>query len=449
VRSSGHRSQSWLWLVAGLVLAGLPAARGLDILPHSFSRSKQFVVYARDGAMRGGVGTLAEDVKTGLLNALNLRDEWKVPIVIDVRAPQPGLPDSRPPVQLSLAQTGVGLKIELDLLMGDVARNTRIQDELVRALLLELAYRDHPSLPAGKGYTAPPPWLVAGLSAYLSNEADGVSAHLLGALLPTTRGLPIDEFLGKDPATMDGTSRGVYQAYAYSLVCLLLQDMQGGHEALVAFIRDLPNTSDQEARTAAALGRHFPQLAGSPDSLEKWWTLGLARLAQSDHFEALSVEETDRRLDEVLSFRGPVGSESADNPHLETLADYRRLSGKKPNRKLLDGPRNGLLALSGQANPLYAQIILGYQRIIADLADRKFAGISDRLAALQISRHEVRNRQEQIADYMNWYEATQVTTRSDDFEDYFWAAQQVEANKRVHRPDAISSYMDSIENEFR
>jgi hypothetical protein len=439
-----------LWLAAGLISAlSLPAARALDILPHSFSKSKQFVVYAQDGAVRGGVGTLAEDIKMGLLSALNLRDEWRVPIVIDLRPSQPGLPDSRPPVQLTLGQTGAGLKIELDLVTGEPARNTHIQDEIVRALLLEIAYRDHPALPAGRGYTAPPPWLVQGLSAYLANEEDGISAHLLNALLPTTQALPIDEFLGKDPAAMDATSRGVYQAYAYSLVSLLLQEMEGGRAAMVSFIRDLPNTSDQEARTAAALSRHFPQLAESPDGLEKWWTLGLARLAQTDHYEALSVDETDRRLSEVLAFRGPAGSSSAGNPHLESLADYRRLPQRKRKPKLLDGPRNGLLALSGQANPLYRKTILDYQKIIADLVDEDFDGISGRLAALEISRREVHERKEQIADYLNWYEATQVTTRSDDFNDYFWAAQQLEASKRVHRPDAISSYLDSVENEFR
>jgi hypothetical protein len=437
------------WGLGGVAWLWLPAAQALDMLPHSFSRSKQFVIYAKDGAVRGAVGAVAEDVKNGLLSALNLRDQWQVPIVIDLRPAPPGLPDGRPPVQLTLGQTGAGLKIELDLQTGEAARGTHIQDELVRALLLEFAYRDYSSLPAGKAYTAPPPWLVVGLSAYLANEADGVSAHLLGALLPTTEALPLDEFLGKDPATMDGTSRGVYRAYAYSLVCLLLQQMEGGRAALAAFIKDLPDTSDQEARTAAALTRHFPQLTASPDALEKWWTLGLARLAQSDQYQALSVEATDQRLNDVLSFRGPAGTEGAGAPHLETLADYTRLPPSKRSPRLLAGPRAGLMALSGEANPLYRQIILAYQRVVADLDANKFHNISRRLAALEASRHEVRARREQIADYMNWYEATQVTTRSDDFDDYFWATQRVEASKRVHRPDAISSYLDAVENEFR
>jgi hypothetical protein len=87
--------------------------------------------------------------------------------------------------------------------------------------------------------------------------------------------------------------------------------------------------------------------------------------------------------------------------------------------------------------------------VVADLQANKLHDISRRLASLETARHEVRDRREQIADYMNWYEATQVATRSDDFDDYFWAAQQIEASKRVHRPDAISSYMDTVENEFR
>ncbi len=436
-------------MAAGLFLLAAPRSPALDLLPHSFSRSKQFVVYAQEGSVRGGVGTLAEDIKGGLLNVLSLRDDWKVPIVIDLRAPAPGLPEGRPPVQLTLGQTGAGLKIELDLLTGEEGRNTKIEDEIVRALLLELAYRDHPALRAGNGYTAPPPWLVTGLSAYLANEEDGVSAHLLGALLPTTQALPIDEFLGKDPAAMDATSRGVYQAYAYSLVCLLLQDMSGGREALVAFIRDLPATSDQEARTAAALSRHFPQLAESPDGLEKWWTLGLARLAQSDHYQALSVEETERRLNDVLTFRAPAGTGEPGNPRLYTLADYRKLPHRRQTPQLLVGIRAGLLALSGQANPLYRQIILGYQEALTDLERHKVNGAAELLDNLDNARRDVLKRREHIADYMNWYEATQVATRSDAFDEYFRTAQQLETAKRVHRPDAISAYVDSVENEFR
>ena len=123
-----------LCLLSGRARAGHP----VDIMPRSFSRTRQFVVYARDSAVRNAVGTLGDDAKSELLRALGLPDDWKLPIVVDLRLPEPDQPDARAPSRLTLAQTGLGLKVELDLLLGEAGRGTRIRDELVRALLLEI-----------------------------------------------------------------------------------------------------------------------------------------------------------------------------------------------------------------------------------------------------------------------------------------------------------------------
>lgn len=439
-------------------LGTVPAARALDLLPHSFSRSKQFVIYARDGAVRGGVGTLAEDTKAGLLNALHLPDEWKLPIVIDLRPPPPGLPDALPPVRLQLALTssglnlnGGGLKIELDLLTGDAGRGTRLRDEIIRTLLLELAYRDAGNVTPGAGYTAPPPWLVEGFSAYLENVEDGVSASMFAALLPTSQALPLQEFLARDPGTMDSTSRGVYRAYAYNLVALLLQEMQGGREGLVAFIRDLPNTLPPDARNGTALIGHFPALSAAPDALEKWWTLGLAHLADSDRFRGYSVEETEQQLQAVLTFPGPVDQKKgvAPKPPKDyTLADFKEFTPLKHNAQILQGTRTALIDLSARAHPLCQGIIMGYQRVVENLCHNRTGGVGELLGVLEEQRHEVLKRREDIADYMNWYEATQVDRQSGAFESYFRASHQLEARQRAHRPDPISTYLDSLETEF-
>ena len=68
-----------------------------------------------------------------------------------------------------------------------------------------------------------------------------MSASMFAALLPTTQALSITEFLSRDPAAMDSTSRAVYRAYAYNLVCLLLREMNGGRAGLVAFVQRLPD----------------------------------------------------------------------------------------------------------------------------------------------------------------------------------------------------------------
>ena len=441
-----------LRLLCGLLLwtGAARVSRALDIMPRSFSRSRQFVVYAKDGALRGAIGILGEDTKDVMLRTLGQPDEWKFPIVVDLRAPEPGLPDARPPLRLGLAQTETGLKIELDLSLGDNARGTRIRDELVRTLLLELAYRDHRNLGIGQAVTLPPPWLVEGFSAYVDNVEDGVSASMFAALLPTTQTMPISEFLARDPATMDSTSRAVYRAYSYNLVSLLLQDVEGGRAGMLAFIHDLPTLPADEARSAGVLAQHFPQLAGSPDGLEKWWTLGLARLAAADQFHPYSVQETEQHLVPLLSFQSlPDPKKPTAATKTYTLDDFEEFTGHKQNRGLLEGTRRGLVELSGRANPLSRPIILGYQEVVQALAQEHTKGVAQRLQSLATERKRVLKERDGIADYLNWYEATQIPEQSGDFETYFRTARQLEHPQTVHRPDAISAYLDGLEMEYR
>lgn len=441
------------WICFGLIglggwSSGARVASALDILPHSFSRSRQFVVYARDASLRGAVGSLAEDTKSGLLSALGLRDEWSIPFVIDLRVPEGSAPDLRIPVRWSLGQTGSGLKIELDLVIGEVGRGTRIRDELVRGLLLEIAYRDHDRLPAGQAYTPPPPWLVTGLSAYLENLEDGVSASMFAALLPTTQALSITEFLSRDPATMDSTSRAVYRAYAYNLVCLLVREMKGGRAGIVAFLHNLPDTTYDDARSAGALGRQFPELA-SPDSLDKWWTIGLARLSASDRYQIFSVRETEEHLQKALTFTMPADAKKKLPAKTYTLADFREFTALKRNRELLEGTRETLMTLSGQANPLYRQIVADYTALVAGLTRGRTGGVEEKLQVLTVQRRDTLKYRDDVADYMNWYEATQAATQSGSFEDYFHTVRQLDAGQRAHRPDAISVYLDGLGTELR
>ena len=435
-------------LAAILALSARPGC-ALDLMPHSFSRSKQFVVYARDGALRGAVGTVGDETKDGILRILGLRDEWKIPIVLDLRPPEPGLPGVRPPVRLQLSQTGAGMKIELDLLTGEAGRGTRIQDELVRTVLLALAYQNSTELPPGHPCTLPPPWLVEGLSAYLDNQENGVSASMFAALLPTLQTMASTDFLGKDPTGMDSTSRAVYRACAYNLVCLFLRELPGGRGELAAFVRDLPNTAQAAANSGETLGKYFPELAASPDALAKWWALALAQLAAGDRFQMFTAEETERRLQALLTFPGPARPKDGPPPKTCTLADFREFTPLKQNAQILEALRTGLVLLSGQASPVYHPIIAGYQEVVAGLIRNRTKGVAERLRALDGLRREALQQRDGIADYVNWYEATQVATQSNAFNEYFHAARQFDTAQKIHRPDPISAYLDSLDTEFQ
>jgi hypothetical protein len=448
-------SWSWRGVAAGatalalLMLVG-PNARAFDLIPHSFSHSKQFVVYSREGALRNAIGTLGDDTKNGVLHVLGLRDDWNIPIVVDLRPPDPGLPDARPPVQLTLAQSGDGMKIELDLLTGDAGRGTRIQDELVRATLLALAYRHATNLPVGRPYTMPPPWLVEGISAYLDNQETGAPASMYAALLPTLQTMSVTDLLSKDPATLDSTSRAVYRACAFNLVCLLLRDLPGGRDEFVAFLGDLPNTEQAATNSGETLPKYFPELASSPDALAKWWALALAQLAAGDGFTMFTAEETEHRLQALLTFPGPVPKGKGNAPAATvSLADYKDFTPYKQNGRILLALRNGLVLLSGQANPSYRPIIVGYQEVVASLLRDRTHGVGERLRVLDQMRHYALEQREGIVDYVNWFEATQVSTQSSAFDEYFHASRQLDTGRRIHRPDPISAYLDSLDTEFQ
>lgn len=431
-----------------MLLGGAATLRGADLLPKSFSRSKQFVVYAAEGAVRGGVGSVAEETKAGVLAALGLPDRWKLPIVVDLRYPDASLPNARPPSRLILGQTGAGLKVELDLLLGDAGRDNRIRDELVRAILLELAYRDYAALPAGQSYNPPPPWLVEGISAYLENEENGVSATLFAALLPASQTLSLEEFLNRNPAALDSTSRAVYRAYAFTLVRLLVQDLPGGKAGLASYIHDLPGLGMESERGAGGLRSHFPELASTPDSLDKWWSLSLARVAASDQYRAFTPEETDRRLTEALTFQAPATTAGKD-PKTCAISDYRDVIALKDRRRILQPMQQTLLELSARASPLLRPMVEEYQLIVAEMIRGKAGGLDERLSRLGAQRAEALTRKASIDDYLNWYEATQLKTASGAFDSYFRAARQVKAAQQARRPDAISTYLDGLELEFR
>ncbi len=53
-----------------------------------------------------------------------------------------------------------------------------------------------------------------------------------------------------------------------------------------------------------------------------------------------------------------------------------------------------------------------------------------------------------IADYLNWFEATKMTTRSDAFTGYFKTAGELSAAP-PKRQDGISQYIDTLEAEFQ
>jgi hypothetical protein len=400
---------------------------------HSTSPSRQFVIYGADAKVRGAISGLAEQTKTNLLRLIRRRDDWKTSVVVNLQAQQSNLPEL-PPADLRFSQTGFGIKLQLDLTFSKNLDILLVQRELLRAILLEMIYRNKPHITAGAVLVEPPDWLIEGALA-LTPGRDG--GPFIEAIANTEKHLPLEKFLRQRPELLDSTGRTLYRAYAFALVQMLL-DMKNGGAQLAKYIDDLYDASNDPL---ADLKAQFPALA---DAAERMWQLALNRLKSLQTFRLLTFAESEQRLDELLTVKISEPKKPVKLVRLDELTQHKLSASEK---MALDQLERDLLILIPQTNPVLRPIGHEYQQIVSLLTRGKRRGVLKRLARLEITRQQLAARMTQIDDYMNWFEATQMNSGSGNFRGYLKAAEQ----SRVPAPrrhDPLSVYVDALEDQF-
>ena len=431
--------------MAALVFLWVPApGRALDPVPRSVSRSRQFVVYSADARLRMAVASYVETAKQDVLETFGVGDHWKFPIVIDLK-PAVSTDSKQPLSRVSLVETEGGWKVQIDVVLREGEFKTvRLPQAVIRAILLELACREHPPT-IGAPYTEPPSWLLEALVHNMQTRATGTepNAALFRQLIETGNLPKIRDFLTNKVEVMDATSLAVYSACASSLLEMLVATPDG-KASLTRMVKGL---GDSDGDAVAQLLKHFPALGGSEAALEKWWTLGLARYSILDSHLARTVPETDARLTAILKLT-LVTDEKKGTKEDYTLADYKTFLKHPGAKAVLYEQCNALGQLMTQAHPLLRPVVLEYQRIAIDLARGKTRRMDGALRSIEEYRGLIVDRMDKISDYMNWYEATQVTGQSGAFEDFLKAGREMEKATPPKRNDAISNYLDQVQREF-
>jgi hypothetical protein len=398
-------------------------------LERSVSPSQQFIVFGGDASSRGGISDLAETTRNNLLKLLRRSSEWKTPIVINLQQPQANIPEI-PLSELRFSQTGFGLKLQLDLTISANGDHATMERELLRAILLEMIYRDQPGLAVGSVYVEPPAWLLDGVLACAPGRDRD---PLIEALAVSDKVMPLADFLRVRPEQLDSPARLVYRAHSFALVQLLIND-DNARRRLGRYIDNLSHASND---LVADLTKQFPELAGT--GAAKIWKAEIARLRVEDSRRLLSFAETEKKLEELLATK--IGNSSLSLREM-------------PKRKLSPADAVGLkrlsadlLLLATRANPILRPTIQDYQEIATLLARGKTKGTATRLAQVETMRTKIAARMNEVDDYLNWFEATQSKTNSGEFVNYLGAAEQEEM-ALPHRRDAISVYLDALEGQF-
>jgi len=402
-------------------------------LSHSVSTSRQFVIYGTEAQLRGAVSSVAERTKTNLLAQLRQRDNWIVPIVVNLQPRQAHLPEI-PPADLRFSQTGFGLKLQLDLMIAKNLDASLMERELLRAILLEMIYRKESHVAAGSIFVEPPDWLIDGLLA-LAPGSD--REQLVEALTTADKTHSLETLLRQRRGVLDSAGRTLYRAYSFALVQMLI-DGKNGPARLAQYIGRLSNASNDPL---ADLKAQFPFLL---DDADRTWQLALSRLRNLQTYRLLTFAETERRLDELLHVKISEANKPAKQVSLDELAQHKASANEK---MALNQLGHDLLSFVAKANPVLRPIAREYQEIIALLARGKRKRIAKRLSRLEVTRKQLAARMSDIDDYMNWFEATQLKSGSGNFTDYLKAVDQSQL-ALPKRHDPLSVYVDALEDQF-
>lgn len=427
-------------LLAAIVMAAMARVEAVEVPARSISSSKQFIIYCNDGPIRARVTGFTEEVKADVLRLLNESDRWKFPIVIRIDRAQASV---EAPVTLQFFETPDGATLQMQVRIGGDPSALNLQKQIVRALLLEISYRDRGGVRSGEAYIEPPWWLVDGAVHTFQRRDLGIESDLFKRLVEANRLPSIQEFLALKGGQLGATAEAIDAACAMCFVQLLIEQ-PGGRANLGRFVRNWP---ERHADPAAAIAKDFPMLGESPGALQKWWTVGVARFAAANRHEGLSAEETERELAALLQFELEINKAGEKKTfHVREFEEFM----KAPARKAMMMDRQAaLIALSTRANAMLRPVVADYEQIFSALVRGKTRGLERRLEHLERYRDAVLRRTSEIADYLNWFEATQFGTRSDAFESFLKAANSVSKEEAEHTvPAPIAEYLDQLQQEF-
>ena len=431
------------WSIFILVLLHAGIGRAVDLKNRSISGSGQFVVYCDDREVRSRVVSLVEDVKTEGLRVLHERDDWKFPIVVSLESASEQQKDA-PPVTITLVSTVAGPKVDVAVRVGDDPSKVSLERHIVRAVLLEMAYRDRPAIRGGERYAEPPWWVAEGIVQTMRNRRGAEDPEIFKSIMDTAKLPSLEKFLGQPPMQIDSAAGAVDQACAFSLVRALLQ-LPNGPQNLGRFLRAGPDVGGD---ALGALAIHFPVLAESQQSLAKWWTLQLAGLAKADQWRSLGPAASEAELRPLLKL--DIVADKTGRKQQFALADFEQFLKMPGAKSALRTAQVRIAGLISRSDAFFQPILAEYEEICRLLNAGKTKGIADRLAEMERYRSRILQRAEKITDYMNWYEATQTPSATGEFDKYLRTVESMTPKPKILPPTdpKISAYLDSLERDF-
>ncbi|MCF6313605.1 MAG: hypothetical protein L3J39_14255 [Verrucomicrobiales bacterium] len=434
----------------------------------SLSRSGQIIVRSEDVKERGVMATFAETVSAGLARILgDSKVPWLYRIVIESKG--------------SMADAGVvgrtmvtridmldGDKFELRLFvkLSDEFSRQQFSREILRLLLLERMLRKQQGSDqlAGKRLVVPA-WILAGVDGLIEYQRLGRPSDLYASIVMSRQLLSVDEILKGNPEKLDSLSRATYEASAAALLGALFDQDRGAK----SFGDLLARLTVFDGDVLLLLKQEFPGLRGGQHSVDKWWALQVASMGELQAMEYMGAKETEASLDLALQVvfpqeKSPSGAKSklkgwwkkmipsgkAKKAAFTTgqVHDFELFYKRKDFKEVLGQNQVALRALKHRCFPLYVPVVRQYEEVVARLLAGKRKHLAEDLQKIDQRRFKISQTMQRAVDYLNYYEATQLTEPGAAFEKYHQTRERLRREKAPVRSDRISKYLDEMERIY-
>lgn len=422
-----------------LLAAGLTATPALatpDAAAHSESTSRQFIVYAPNPTTRSEVAMKAEELKNAFLETVRAKDEWKMPIILNIGSTPPNT--RRPPRYLLGIYEGDGgtNKIQLDVFDLNLLKEPEFQTQILTAILTESIYRNHP-IKAGRAFDHPPGWVLHGLAMRISSGDDDSNAALYASLLSSSNPPRLSDFLGEQPDRLDPTSQVIYAAQAAALLDAVIA-LPDGRKNLHDYLSAPRRSPGQVSDLVAA----FPAAGKDGSALSRKWVLAIARASATNRVELLPERDTAKQLADLLAVQALPDPKHPEVASMSGPYALPPIARSRNGRFILSQLEGGLLRLSIRSHPLYKPVVDEYLAITRELLAKPKRNLDKRIAAAEELRAGLTRQTSEARDYLDWVEATKVKTESPDLTTTLKAMDDLE--EPPARNDAISRVLDDV-----
>lgn len=409
------------------------------------SRTQQFKISGGDPALRAAAANLAEETKDEILKLLEEKDEWKVPVIVEMRGKFGDVVPLRSSVvQLTYGDVGYEVRIFVNLSRG--LQKESYQRAVISGYLLSRAFasKELPNKDEEVFY-AVPPWLVEGVAEAILWRLGQSDRRMYDALFRNGGLLELKNLFEANEAgffALDGASKAAFRVSAGAMV-MALCEQPDGKAGMRGFLKE---AASYNGEFPVLLRQHFPELNLSQSSLTKWWALQLAVKGAVPLVEAMGVIDTDKELERALKIR----YRSADGIFKEVLfSEWETVPElTKPERvEAVRLSEEELVRLSFRCFPSYRPMLNEYQLILTKWVAGETKGLTESLGKLADTRRIMVGKSERARDFLDWFEITRARETSGEFDDYLNLKSRLKTQANP-RKDPLTKYLDKLDPLF-